>query len=446
MTKSRPPQAGFTRKHHARAEREAILRKWVIGVSLVVVAIILAIVGYGLLDFYVLQPRQPVAKVSNAEISTADFQKAVKYQRVVLSQQYAQLNQIIQLFGSNSSSVSFYQNQLTQVQSQLSDSSLLGRQVLDQLIDDEIIRQEAAGRGITVSTEEVDKAMQEAFGYYANGTPTPAPTATLPPTEPPTVAPTTVAPTSTEGPSPTPSATTPPTATLEPTLTSTAGPLPTPFPTSTPYTIEGYQKTFGETATRFKNFTGMSETDFRRIFETQLLRDKVKEAVAADASREVDEAHARHILVADEATAKDLIKQLQAGGDFAALAAASSLDTSNKDNGGDLGTFAPGQMVAEFDQVVFSAPIGLYPDPVKTQFGYHIIDILSRDKRQMTDDEFAQKKTEAFDKWLKDKKADTTLITEFSYWQLRVPEKPTVDEVLNPPTTDTPAPTATKQP
>ncbi|MBI3244230.1 MAG: peptidylprolyl isomerase [Chloroflexi bacterium] len=438
MTKSRPPQAGLTRKHLARAEREALLRKWVIGVTVGVIAIILAIIGYGLLDFYVLQPRQPVAKVGQVGISTADFQKAVKYQRVQLSQQSAQLSQIIQLFGSNSNATSFYQNQLTQIESQLSDPNLLGRQVLDQLIDDEIIRQEAEARGITVSPEEIDKAIQEAFDFYPNGTPTPVPTATLPPTEPPTVTPT-----STEGPSPTPSATTPPTATPEPTQTSTAGPSPTPFPTSTPYTLEGFQKAFGETTTRFKNFTGMTDADFRRLFETNLLREKVTDAIAADTPREIDEAHARHILVADEAAATDLIKQLQAGADFATLAAANSLDTSNKDNGGDLGTFAPGQMVAEFDAVVFSAPLGLYPQPVQTQFGYHIIEVLSREKREMTDEEFATKKTEAFDTWLSNKKAETDLITEFSYWQLRVPEVPTVADVLNPPTTDTPEPTAT---
>ncbi len=439
MSKSRPPQAGLTRKHLARAEREALMRQWIIGVTAAITILVLAIAGYGLIDLYVIQPRQPVATVGSVEISTADFQKAVKYQRVLLSQQYGQLAQIIQLFGGDANTTSFYQTQLTQVENQLTDTNLLGRQVLDQLIEEQIIRQEAAARGITVSQEEVDKAMQEAFGYYADGTPTPEPTATFPPTEPPTVTPT-----STEGPSPTSSPTEPPTATPEPTLTATAGPSPTPLPSSTPYTREGYQKVFGETLTRFKTLTGMAEADFRRTFETDLLRNKLRDAIAADAPAETTEAHARHILVADEALAKDIIKQLHEGGDFVAQAAQYSEDTSNKDQGGDLGTFAPGQMVAEFDQVVFSADIGLYPEPVKTQFGYHVIEILSRESRPMTGDELEQKKGEAFDTWLSEKKADTELIVEYSdRWQLRVPDTPTLEEVLTPPTTDTPEPTAT---
>jgi parvulin-like peptidyl-prolyl isomerase len=439
MSKSRPPQAGLTRKHLARAEREALMRQWIIGVTAGITILILAIAGYGLIDFYVIQPRQPVAKVGEVEISTADFQKAVKYQRMLLGQQYGQLAQIVQLFGSDPNTASFYESQLRQIDSQLTDTNLLGRQVLDQLIEEQIIRQEAAARGITVSPEEVDKALQEAFGYYANGTPTPEPTATFPPTEPPTVTPT-----STEGPSPTPLPTEPPTATPEPTLTATAGPSPTPFPSSTPYTLEGYQKIFGETAARFKTLTGMTEADFRRTFETDLLRNKLRDAIAAGTPAETTEAHARHILVADEALAKDIIKQLQEGGDFAALAAQYSEDTGNKDQAGDLGTFTPGQMVAEFDQVVFSADIGLYAEPVKTQFGYHIIEILSRESRPMTGDELDQKKNEAFDAWLSGKKADTELIVEFSErWQLRVPTTPTLEEVLTPSATDTPEPSAT---
>ena len=208
MSKSRPPQADLTRKHLARAEREALMRRWIIGVTAGITILILAIAGYGLTDFYVIQPRQPVAKVGEVEISTADFQKAVKYQRMLLSQQYGQLAQIIQLFGSDPNTASFYQSQLSQIESQLTDTNLLGRQVLDQLIEEQIIRQEAAARGITVSPEEVDKALEEAFGYFADGTPTPEPTATFPPTEPPTVTPT-----STEGPSPTPLPTEPPTRT-----------------------------------------------------------------------------------------------------------------------------------------------------------------------------------------------------------------------------------------
>jgi peptidyl-prolyl cis-trans isomerase C len=88
-------------------------------------------------------------------------------------------------------------------------------------------------------------------------------------------------------------------------------------------------------------------------------------------------AAARHILVASEADCATLKKQIEEGGDFAKLAAEHSKCPSGKD-GGALGTFGPGQMVKEFDEVVFSAPVGEVQGPVKTQFGYHLVEVTHR--------------------------------------------------------------------
>ncbi|MGH8225727.1 MAG: peptidylprolyl isomerase [Gammaproteobacteria bacterium] len=91
----------------------------------------------------------------------------------------------------------------------------------------------------------------------------------------------------------------------------------------------------------------------------------------------MSKAHARHILVADEQTCTDLKTEIEGGADFAALAKAHSQCPSGR-NGGDLGEFGPGQMVPEFDRVVFSAPIGEVQGPVKTQFGYHLLEVTRR--------------------------------------------------------------------
>ena len=431
MTQSRPPQPGASRKHVARAEREAMLQRWVITGTVAIVALIGGLIGYGLLDQYVLQPRQPVAKVRSVEITTAEFQKMVKYQRVQLINQYAQINQIVQFFGNDPNAAGYYQSQLNQIQIQLTDPNALGRRVLDDLIEDEIIRQEAATRGLTVPAEEVDKSLREAFGYFPDGTPTPLPSATSAPTETPTLAPTPAL-SGAEGAAPGVTATAAPTR--PPTQAPTAGPSSTPLPSATPYTAEEYQKNYAELLKRLETQAGMSEADIRRIFESLLLRAKLSEAVTADTPREVVEAHARHILVEDEAAAKDLIARLQKGEDFAALAAQYSTDISNKDQGGDLGTFGPGRMVAEFDQVVFSAAIGVYTEPVKTGFGWHVIEILSRAPRQLTDNEYEQKQGEAFTQWLTDQHDNSDQIVEYDLWQLRVPSVPSVEEVLNNPT------------
>jgi peptidyl-prolyl cis-trans isomerase C len=80
---------------------------------------------------------------------------------------------------------------------------------------------------------------------------------------------------------------------------------------------------------------------------------------------------------ASQEACEQLKTEIQAGGDFAALAKQHSQCPSGK-QGGDLGQFGPGQMVKEFDAVVFSAPIGEVQGPVKTQFGYHLIEITQR--------------------------------------------------------------------
>lgn len=88
-------------------------------------------------------------------------------------------------------------------------------------------------------------------------------------------------------------------------------------------------------------------------------------------------ARARHILVADEAACNQIKQQIADGADFADLAREHSTCPSGK-QGGDLGEFGPGQMVREFDDVVFNADVGTVQGPVKTQFGYHLLEVLER--------------------------------------------------------------------
>lgn len=88
-------------------------------------------------------------------------------------------------------------------------------------------------------------------------------------------------------------------------------------------------------------------------------------------------AKARHILVKTQAECEGLKKQIEGGADFAALAKQHSSCPSGK-QGGDLGEFGPGDMVPEFDKVVFSAPVGVVQGPVKTQFGFHLLEVTKR--------------------------------------------------------------------
>lgn len=112
----------------------------------------------------------------------------------------------------------------------------------------------------------------------------------------------------------------------------------------------------------------VSDADARKLYDDQVKLLKPEE-----------EAQARHILVEDEKLAKEIKDKLKNGGDFAALAKEHSKDPGSKDNGGDLGYFTRGQMVPQFEEAVFTLNKGDVSEPVKTQFGYHVIKL--EDKR-----------------------------------------------------------------
>jgi foldase protein PrsA len=88
-----------------------------------------------------------------------------------------------------------------------------------------------------------------------------------------------------------------------------------------------------------------------------------------------EQVRARHILVADEATAKMIEAKLKAGGNFADLAKQYSTDTASKASGGELGYFPKGKMVPAFQDAAFSLPVGAISPPVKSPFGWHIINV-----------------------------------------------------------------------
>src|SRR5712692_357189 len=195
MSKSRSAQiAPPTRKHLARAAREQRQRQYILIAATVVTVLVIGIIGFGVFDQTVLRPRQALARVGDQNITRDQFVNLPRYQRFQLIQQYNRIAQAMQFFQSDPQSAAYFQQQQQQIVTELSDSATLGRNVIDQLADDILIRAEAARRGLTVSKAEVEVAYQSLYGFYPNGTPTPTITPTVASTEvPPTINPTVVA-------------------------------------------------------------------------------------------------------------------------------------------------------------------------------------------------------------------------------------------------------------
>jgi peptidyl-prolyl cis-trans isomerase C len=169
--------------------------------------------------------------------------------------------------------------------------------------------------------------------------------------------------------------------------------------------------------------------------------DAAMQKVYQEASKQIsgeEEVHARHILVATEAEAKEVKAELDKGADFAELAKKKSKDPGASD-GGDLGFFTKEQMVPEFSKVAFSLAPGQISDPVKTQFGWHIIKV--EEKRTRKAPEFAQVKGQIEGYVMRKAQADYVA-------KLREGAKiERMDEAANTPAkTATPVPDAAKPP
>lgn len=425
-------------------EREQIQRRYLYIGTIVVVLLVVGLVGFGILQQQFIQPNQPVATVGDETITTREFQQRVRYERRQLVQQFMNTYQTMQLFGGGDQNTqAFFLQNLRQIEFQLEPASL-GQQVLDTMIDDIVIRQEAANRDITVSQEEVDQVLQEAFGYYPEGqppTPTPlpttAPTSTLSPTQlallPPTATPGQVITatqeiTSTLAVESTPIAESTPVLTATPITTDTLA-TATPVPTPTPYTLEAYQSDYQDFLEALQNDINFSEAQLREVIQNQLYREKLFETLTADVSRTQEQVWARHILVEDEETAQEVLSRLEAGEDFVELAAEFSTDESNKDQGGDLGWFPLGRMAPEFEKAAFNLSIGTISDPVQTQFGWHIIQVLGHEERPLSTSEYRQIRQSEFDTWLSQQRTAIGVET-FDHWRDRVPSEPTVPPEL----------------
>jgi len=427
-----------TKKHLARQQREQLQTRFIVIGAIIVLVVVIGLITYGILDQNVLQALQPVAIVNGDKITSADFQAQVRFNRMNLIQSAQQSYQFAQLFTDNPQFLSSTASQLFQIKSQL-EPFTIGDQVLEQMIQDKLIRQEAARRGIKFSEDEIQKAIQDAFGYFPDGTPTPAPTLVEKPTSTLSlVQMTAIAPTATPI---TPTATLSPTATLEATATPTATATltaiptatlvpsitPTEAPTSTPteYTLEGFQEQYKQTVERFKTEINFNDKDLRFVIESRLYREKVQDALLDElgVKPEEEQVWARHILVPDEATAKIVESRLADGEDWSALAALFSTDTSNKDSGGDLGWFGRGRMVAEFETAAFGLPVGQISQPVQTSFGFHIIQVLGHELRPLSQSDYDTYRAKRFDEWLKAQREKATVEIR-DIWQERVPTDP----------------------
>ncbi len=429
MTKRRQVREEPSRRVQAmtRKERERS-RVITIIVGVVVGFAIVALLG-AVLWQSVVTPVSSVAVVNGDRIVTRDLWKRAQYDHLQRESNLRNLLNYQQQIDPGGTQ-GFFTSQIQQLQSDLIDNEGLTNKVLEQMIEEDLIRQQAAKNGVTVSDAEIQAKLEAVVAAQNSSVTAPDATATA-------EALAAATPTPTFTPSPTPTATL--TSTVN--ITPTATPLPTP--TVAVQTGDQYTQRLDDLLGFISTGANVSKEDAQRMLTSlitvDLLRDKLLKQIGDQMPTSGERVRARHILIsvpqdaAPEAEQLALAKaisitqRLNSGEDFATLAQKFSDDTGSGAQGGELDFFGRGQMVKEFEDAAFSLPIGQISEPIKSQFGYHIIQVEEKDKGNPD-----------ISLWLQDQKASAQI--KRSLTPSRLGTLPTVSpELLQSPVTAAPA-------
>lgn len=418
MAKRRKKQktVTMTRKYRSRvAEEQRQIRLVRVGTGIVVaVVILIAIVG-----FYVelvAKPAEdrrakaalkttPAVTVNGAMVSVAEWQARVRFERQL---RINQITQISQQLGFLDPSTEFGQQLITQGQAQIQEISNelslgdgIAADVLSQIVDEQLIRQEAARRGIIVTPEELQKFIEvDLFAYPVPPTPEPFPT--LPP---PTLSPTA-------------------TVTPEPTLTPTVPP--------TPRSLQDFEADYEQYTEQVRELTEMTEEMWRSMIEGQLYRDKLEEAFGAEVETNVQQVQGRYIVAQDLETAEAFLARLEAGETFDALEAEIEADESEEPAArtGQIG-WSPAGIIeqrfgGEFATVVFNTDAGRYASQVITSAAgqFYVVLVEGNETRELEDFLIDQQRSDLFESWLSGERSGEGIV--YGDWRAYVPLEPSL--------------------
>lgn len=415
-----------TRRQVARSRKEREQQRLVyMGLGLVA-ALIVIVLGIDLVRIYFIEPNKTIGTVNGQKITLGEYRDRVYYDRFILDDQLEQIKTELAKLGTvdeNDQMGQFVRNQYQQYANQLlQQRSQVDRQAFDNIITDRLVAAEAEKRGLTVTpdevTETINRLVASRQGGYTEGAIAETSTAQVQATA--TAALWTPTPTFT--PSPTLTSTQSITTEATPQATPTLVPTPTPKILSTAELATEYQNWINTVTEK----TDLSEEQYRDYVAQSVLRQKLRDALAEETPHVAEQANVRHILVDTKEEAQAVIDRLNAGEDFGTLAKELSKDPGSADKGGELG-FAPrGSFIGPFEEAAFSLPIGQISEPIQTQFGWHVIQVLAREERELSPADYAQMQRGAFDRWLSE--ARQSAVIEDFWTEDMAPKDPLLDQ------------------
>lgn len=400
-----------------------------------VIALLVLVFVVGLVNELLIKPTMPVASVNGVEISLGEWQDRVRFQRAQLIIGIEDLEETV------GGDIGLVQQFAGQQMNLLLEPEVLGQAVLEDMINEQIIRQAAEVRGITVTDEEVDERIEENFNYHEGESPTPFPTAT------PTVMPT---------PSITPIATaviTEVVPTNTPLPEPTEGPTATPLPTATPVSLEAFQEEYTTTLERFESY-GVPEESYREYIRGQLYREKMIDSLAdSEGFLTEDEQVSFYFMAFDtEAEAEEAQAALE-GDDFLTvwnMIRSRPNDPESEDTGIASEVLwrrqdaLEGLYGEEVANAAFELEIGEVSDILVDEAAteeesdrFFIVNVSGREVRPLSESAIQQEKEQLMTNWLEGQAR--TNVESFDLWQSNVPQQPFLDNrfLVQP----TPAPT-----
>lgn len=387
----------MTKKQRTRAEREARLNRWIIAGTIALGVLVVGILLYGYLAENVFKGRAPVATVNGVPITTADFQARVRHYRIVLQEQrnyYTALRMELDPTDPNTSfMLESLNGQIRQIDSMLSEAyaTLLGKEVLDRMAQEEVLRQEATRRGIAVSQEEIDRAIEEQFGYDRDA----AMAALLTPAVVPTVP-----------------------VTAETALTVTATPEPTPVPK------EEFDRRYQEYVKTYLKPSGLSEAKFRALVEASLLYDKLRQAMAAELPQAMEQVQIRYFSLPTQEEAGQVAERLDKGEKWEEIAAEIKADEESQAYTSEPDWATRGFLAEQFGEeaanTVWETPVQQYTAPLAGTDGrWYLVQVMGREVRELESWLRSYEEQRVFQEWLQGQMATV----QYGEWASKVPTK-----------------------
>ncbi|MGD2143931.1 MAG: SurA N-terminal domain-containing protein [Anaerolineae bacterium] len=345
----------------------------------VVAILVVGILGYGVVAEKIIEPREPVAVVDETPITTAEFEARVKFRRLQLQNQLSYLSQQQQAFAAQGLDSGeqflqeYIQRQIGDLQSRLAaeNVSVIGEQVLDQMIQEALVRQEAERRDLTVTAEELQGAIQESFGYQPDATPVPSPSPAV---------------TSTES-----------------LTTSQATPVPTP----TEMTEADFREMYNRYVREGLKPLGITEQQYRSWIKASLLSEKLQTSLREELPDQAEQVRLRFLSVDSEERASELNRRLDSGEDFQALADELKADEEAPGYSSELGWLPQDvledRLGPDLADLAFSLEVGEHSEPVRSgeeSQSYFVIEVTGHTMRELEESVLEQMAQDRYQVWL----------------------------------------------